>query len=69
MIHVVARILAIAALLLWFFIVALELRLYHLKRRRAALREVEEQGKDRPGLSRSLLKAFARSASRKSACF
>lgn len=68
MIHVVARTLAIVALLLWFFILALELRFYQLKRRHAALQEVERQGKDSPALSRSLLKAFARSASRKSAC-
>lgn len=67
MIHVVARTLAVVALLLWFFILALEFRLYQLERQRAAPKAVDDHEKDRPGLSSSLLTASARSASRKSA--
>ena len=65
MIPVVARTLAIIALLLWFFILALELRLRKIERQLAA---PDEQEKDRqgPGLYRSS-PAGSRLTSRKSA--
>lgn len=65
MVHVVARTLAITALLLWFLILALELWLYQLEQRLAKRNGANQLGRDRPGLSRALEPAH--SASRKSA--